>query len=324
LFANREEFRDFTTDFPRILPLVAQLSNRSGDQPLETVLSRLADEAREYPVRHSELAAVRYYLQRLIWECERYWHPERKAVTNYLGLLDRVQRWRKGESGNALFVTFNYDRLFEYAASFYLSDAKKIYNNEYTTLDSYISQPAFPLVKVHGSIDWGYRVNTPLDVVQESNQHAWLIAWEVIARFASLDISPEISKITDRPPPPQEGHAYVPALAIPLDKKSDFACPSSHLSFLENQLPQVRTILTVGWRGMEQHFLDRLRAKVPTEARLLTVSGSPETSNETLERLRAAGVGVHLGEAFAGGFSDFVLATQADEFLKGALAEAHV
>ena len=243
LFANRDEFREFTTDFPRILPLVAQLGNVSPDQPLEAILSRLADEAADYPVRHSELTAVRYYLQRLIWECERYWHPERKGVTNYLGLLDRIQRWRKGGANSALFVTFNYDRLFEYAASYYMSDATKIYNNEYTTLDAYVSEAAFPLVKVHGSIDWGYRVNTPLKVVEESNQHVWSIALDVIARFATLEISADISKIADRPPAPQDGHAYIPALAVPLDKKSAFACPPSHLDFLEARLPSVRSVL---------------------------------------------------------------------------------
>jgi hypothetical protein len=169
LFANREEFREFTTDFPRILPLVAQLGHVSAGEPLEAILSRLADEVSDYPLRRSELAAVRYYLQRLIWECERYWHPERKAVTNYLGLLDRIERWRKGESNNVVFVTFNCDRLFEFAASYYMSDAKKIYNNEYTSLDVYVQQPRFPLVKLHGSIDWGYRINTHLEVVQESS-----------------------------------------------------------------------------------------------------------------------------------------------------------
>jgi hypothetical protein len=319
LFAERKEFGRNITNYPRILPLVAQLSRASADQPLETMLARLADEASDYPDRHSDLVAVRYYLQQLIWECDYQWQYERLAITNYLGVLDRIQRWRHGRRDSALFLTFNYDRLFEYAASFYISESKEPFANKYTTLESYIEQPLFPLVKLHGSIDWGYRVNTDLPIVAESGEHVWSVAHEVIAHFADLDVATAITKTEERPPKPQGGHAYIPALAIPLDKKSNFACPEAHLAFLDSRLPKVRSVLAIGWRGMEDHFLGRISGKIAGDARLLAVCGSLAASEETLNRLQAAGIGRERGESFDGGFSDFVPSPEADAFFKEAL-----
>ncbi|MDQ6768803.1 MAG: SIR2 family protein [Gemmatimonadota bacterium] len=320
LFAERKEFGRDITNYPRILPLVAQLSRASKDQPLEKMLARLVEEASDYPARLSELVAVRYYLQQLIWECDYRWQYERLGITNYLGILDRIQRWRHGRRDSVLFLTFNYDRLFEYAASFYISDGKKPFANEYSTLESYIDQPYFPLVKLHGSIDWGYRVNTDLPIVAESGEHVWSIAHEVIARFTDLSIATEITKTEERPPKPQGGHAYVPALAIPLDKKSNFACPESHLEFLDSRLHEVRSVLAIGWRGMEEHFLGRISGELAADVRLLTVCGSREASDETVERLRSAGIGRERSEPFEGGFSEFVPSAEADAFLKEALA----
>jgi len=71
---------------------------------------------------------------------------------------------------------------------------------------------------------------------------------------------------------------------------------------------------------MEAHFVDRIRDKIPPQANVLTVCGSSDASLETLDRLRSAGIGVHHGDAFAGGFSDFVLAAQADAFLSDVFA----
>src|SRR5258705_6614007 len=131
LFADREEFRPLLVDFPRVLPLAARLGQASATQPLEGMLLRLQEEALDYPARFSDLASIRYYLQRVIWECERFWHQERRATTNHLALMDRIQRWRRGNIGEVLFTTFNYDRFLEYAASFYLSDASTIYHNQF-------------------------------------------------------------------------------------------------------------------------------------------------------------------------------------------------
>jgi hypothetical protein len=318
LFEDRPNFGALLTRFPAVLPLAARLGRASDALPLEGMLAALRNEAAEYPARHSELAAVRYYLQGLIWECERFWLPQHRAVTNYLGLLDRIQRWRRGDASGVLFATFNYDRLFEYAASFYLSDRQHIYQNLFNTLSSYIEHPEFPLIKVHGSLDWGYRVRTPIPIVQESSGHVWQIAAEVIRRFPDLDISNEIERTDERPPQPQAGYAYVPALALPVDRKGDFACPEDHLAFLTQALPRVRSIITIGWRGMEPHFCEMLRTHLPSGVNVWSVSGNSPGAEQTMANLRAAGVGASWNSS-PGGFSEFVVGGDVDSILEGAL-----
>lgn len=317
LFANRQGFRDAMSRFPQILPIAARLAQAGPQQPLERMLAALRDEAEYYHERHSQLVAVRYYLQFVIWECERHWLQAQTAVTNYLSLLDRIQRWRGGNT-SVVFGTFNYDRLFEYAASYYISGAKTIYENAYGTLEAYTQHPHFPLIKLHGSLDWGYRVNTPLAVVSESNGHVWQIAWDVTTRFPDLDVAHEVEKITERPPQPQGGHAYVPALALPVDQKSEFVCPRAHLDFLVQHLPQVTSVLTIGWRGTESHFLQTLKNHLATEVDLLTVCGEVSSGQQMLETLSAAGLNGSWHASNAG-FSEFVVGPEVDSFLERAL-----
>ena len=320
LFADRPTFRELLTNFPRVLPLAARLGQASDEHPLERMLSDLRDEADEYASRHSELAAVRYYLQGLIWECERRWLEQIQAVTNYLALLDRIERRRRGVANSVVYVTFNYDRLFEYAATFYLSDGEQIYQNRFDTLRTYTDNSRFPLVKVHGSIDWGYRVNTRLPIVSESNGHVWKIAYEVIRVFPSLDISNEVEKIVERPPQPKAGFAYIPAIAIPLDTKSDFVCPDSHLTFLKACLANVRSILIIGWQGMEAQFCEMLKAHLPADVSILAVCGEVAAGEQTIETLRGHGIGDSYAPT-AGGFSEFVVGHEVDGFLEHAFKD---
>src|SRR5215470_4694031 len=90
LFDERPEFGRDITNYPRILPLVAQLAQSTANDSFEATLSRLADEADEYPPRQNDLVAFRYFLQQLIWECDYKWQYECHAITNYLALLDRI------------------------------------------------------------------------------------------------------------------------------------------------------------------------------------------------------------------------------------------
>lgn len=269
LFGDRPGFREEFASFPQVLPLATRLGQASPSHPLERLMTGLRDEADEYPERYSQLAAVRYYLQKIIWECERYWLEQHRAATS---------------------------------------------------IDSYIQHPHFPIIKLHGSIDWGYRVDTPLSIVAESSDHVWQIAAEVIKRFADLQISTEIEKTVQRPPQPQNGNAYVPALAIPLDQKTDFACPPSHLEFLQERLPSVSHLLAIGWRGTEAHFCEMLRRGLPSGVAVTAVSGTLAASEETLLNLRTAGIG-SAWEAIGDGFADLVVSLDLGTFLDQAIRD---
>ncbi len=114
LFADRNRaFAAHIRAYPKmhaILPLLRERSQKS----VEEVLESLQSEAGAYPERHRQLAAVRFYLRDLLWECTDQWIDHTSGVTNYSPLIDQILRWHGTKEPIAL-VTFNYDLLLENA-----------------------------------------------------------------------------------------------------------------------------------------------------------------------------------------------------------------
>src|SRR5262249_31005429 len=85
--------------------------------------------------------------------------------------------------------------------------------------------------------------------------------------------------------------ALIPALAMPIDNKTEFAWPAEQSNRLDALQGTVTRVLAVGWRAMEDHFLARLRPLVKQYARVLVVTGGdlgvPEAT-ATIARLREA------------------------------------
>ena len=61
---------------------------------------------------------------------------------------------------------------------------------------------------------------------------------------------------------------YLPALAIPVERKPAMLRPSTHQAALEADLEQATGMLTVGWRAREDHFLQVIADKLPSRRRL--------------------------------------------------------
>jgi hypothetical protein len=294
-----------------MLPLVTRLVQASGDRPLESMLKEIQDEAARYQNRHSELASIRYYLQVAISQTTNQWRHEAQGATNYLALLDRIQRCG-GSVSDTIFATFNYDCMFEHAATFYATNGRERSAHRYMNMASYIDGSMFKLVKLHGSIDWGQKVEALLPAFASGSQYD--VALEVIDRIDGLAISAEIMPGVDQPPGRTDDHPYVPAIAIPVDQKNTFVTPLAHLAFLGAELPKVSAVLTIGWRGMEDHFLQMLRQKLPANVSLCIVSGDLHNGHETLRQMNISSLGD--AEVFPGGFSQFVTGTGVDTFLE--------
>ena len=92
LFADRPRFVEAIRSFPKCQPVIPYLRHLPRDGSVEQVLEGLQAEAEEYPERHRQLAAVRFYLHFMLWECERYWNDVASGVTNYKTLLDQLER----------------------------------------------------------------------------------------------------------------------------------------------------------------------------------------------------------------------------------------
>jgi hypothetical protein len=130
---------------------------------------------------------------------------------------------------------------------------------------------------------------------------------DVIASPGSFSISEQFATTTGYGGPP-----LFPAIAIPVSEKRAFECPQDHVALLQRLIPKVRKILTVGWRGTEDHFLGLLRNHGPVT--VVAVGESPDDAEQTIGRLRAVAMGITAHEPHAG-FSATIGDRKLDRFL---------
>jgi len=271
---NRKLFLQGMDCFPVCKPIIPLLQKGSG-KPIEHILSGLEEAGRKEnnPAITHQLAAIKYYLHYVLTKCEMNWQVEHHGITNYLTLVDQLERWRLKESKQIIFVTFNYDTMLEAAlTSRQLSAFKK-------SMNDYISGQHYKIFKLHGSVNWGRE--TPIIIPQnyKGSVTSYLIE--------NSDRPTQTYRVVNGCPMGiDDTMPMFPALAIPLEMKSDFECPELHLNTLIKLLPSVSKIICIGWRGTEQHFLkllaDGIKHKtIPT----MIIAGSRDQAEATRKNM---------------------------------------
>jgi hypothetical protein len=211
----------------------------------------------------------------MLWNCEVGWSKVHMGVTNYGTLLDEIERWRSSVRKPICFVTFNYDRMLERAMEQSLQASRR----PIETLADYISHDDYKVIKIHGSVDWAHAIEYPaVGTVEHAIGYAG----------PSLKLSTTYQKTTSASTL-ANGRVGFPALAIPVEKKNEFSCPPEHLTALAEFIPKVTKIIAVGWRAMEQNFLDMLHNRLTglqNDVDLMVVSGSDADANATVKNLR--------------------------------------
>ncbi len=309
LFENRPIFRAALKNFRQCLPLVTRLSN--PEPSIETQLDALLIEGDRYPARHQQLAAIRFYLRRIIHETALEWRAVHGEVTNYKTLLDDLERWRLQTKEEILFVTFNYDTMLEEALPIVGRSCKK--------LEDYINQTSYKVIKVHGSVNWTRQLKEPTRDPHQKFSHADMIQY-MIEHAETLEVSDRFLMMVN------PGVAFesiypgsligmFPAIAIPVTQKVSFECPQTHLDTLIEVIPKVTKILTVGWRGTEQHFLKLLGQHVILPLnRVIIVAGDLAEAHKVEINLKQTGLGGIYFKA-GGGFTDALKRREIDSFL---------
>jgi hypothetical protein len=304
LFLPDGLFAESLASFPKIRPIVPYLQSHEPGITIEHRLEVLQAEGDTDEERKRQIAAVRFYLHDMITVCEQRWDAVAHGVTNYVTLLDQLRRTRSSEP--VLLVTFNYDTLIE--------KALESVGISITKISDYIHYEAFKLFKLHGSIQWAREVTKPA-ITNVSDRNVWDIVNELIENAGTLKLSDSYRLMSGRPIGKIDNTPLFPALAIPVETKRVFECPSEHLDCLRAHLPKVTRILIVGWRATERHFLALLKDHLATEVDIQPVVNNEEEAREILSRIGAAGIGAK-GMPTPLGFTEYVVTRNAERFFK--------
>jgi hypothetical protein len=262
LFDSRPRFRSIQDEYPSAAPVIELLKREIEKKAdLEQVLSDLTDESQSSDRMRIALRALRIYLWRVIRDVGEEWGGSGTTSNVYdLLLLELDRLMRFGEE--VAFVTFNYDTLLEEAM-------RRTLGWRPWSIDSYVDRSGpVQVFRPHGSVAWG----SPLDLKESmkatddsESREEWV--WEYILREMPdeaigneperLLIDGSLDGVARRLPDNNQGRdRYLPAITLPINKKSDFTFPSSHRQALEARIPDVTSVLIVGWRANEDHFMD--------------------------------------------------------------------
>lgn len=306
LFEDRPMFVKAMTHFHQCQPIIPYLQQIPKGQSVEQVLENLQQEADEYPVRHTQLAAIRYYLHFMLWECEYRWRDVTKGITNYKTLLDQIERWRSKAGERVCLVTFNYERMLE--------DALPTVGIEIRNLTDYIANENYKVIKLHGSVHWAREVDTPVGDL-ENQTNTWHVAHWLIEHAAELKVSQRYRMVNEYPIGKWEQGALFPALAIPVETKRNYECPPEHLQVLEGCLSEVSKLLIIGWSAAETNFLGMLGESLRKHIRGMIVAGGGGEGKKIVERLQQAGITTDDITWVDSGFTDFILRRDAEHHL---------
>jgi len=213
-----------------------------------------------------ELFKTRFYLHNTITSLTRTTLKHTRSHHVYIDLLDRLKDWIDESSEDRFvdIVSFNYDNLIEDAL-------KNVYGydwsikNKNNPLEAYYSGKNMKIFKPHGSINWGKEIvrTNPGTLFEDFNKI------NVTGGYRLIDPENLMMSIQNN---------YIPAIAVPLREKEHFEeCPLLMLNAMKEAIPKANKIITLGWKGADQHFTNLLKSSKQTIQSIHVVSPKADT-----------------------------------------------
>jgi hypothetical protein len=317
LFDNREIFIEALNAFPQCKEVVPWLKQAAVDPrapSVESTLQRLQEEAEADPRGQQTLAAVRCYLHAAIGKCQAHWSRLTKGVSNYLSLLRDMEMTHKATEGVCL-VTFNYDTLLE--------DALIHRGYAINSFEDYVRNGSiFRLFKLHGSVNWAREADYGLP--QNINPaYTEAVLRHLVDHADHIHISDRFVFANPMTRVSEGNQPRFPAIAVPVEKKSHFECPPFMLDQLAAALPNVTAIVVIGWRGMEENFLQFLNDRLRPSVRIFVIAGNTGEAGRIAAHLKSSLGKCHPDAAGENvdGFSDFIISRRHVQILEDPIAK---
>lgn len=252
-----ERFSRILLRYPAVDTAAAEIRRATtrGGVALEEHLAEkyAAPDGREHALHTGR--ALPLYLQEVLTEASCCaWEPRNYDLL-WRPILERVEA--------VTFITLNYDTILD--ARLAAGDAPL------ATLEDYIaSDRRWNLIKLHGSINWGYPVDNGIDdtgwydpyrppatmrqagPIEMTPQTVWFDDrdWQGLASGGTPGpelgavLASQVRKALEqaRRSSYSGGNPLFPALALPLGAKDTFVCPDMHVEHLRSQLNRTRSV----------------------------------------------------------------------------------
>ena len=291
LFEYRPFFGETLVRYKPLLNLAGRL-RELGDKSIEAELEEIGGDP--FSEHAPALLMARFYIKELLQRCSEEWSTFAMGDTNYARLLYWLSHWREAEEESICLVTFNYDTLIEKACEHHWY----VHSND---LSCYVpDEPPWCLLKLHGSVDWTISSDAPVATGKTPLEHLFSGA-PLDTKNVYRDLGNRSMQIFGKK------HPLAPAIGIPLQNKTEFACPPSHQDRLVECIPQVDKLITIGWRGTENHFWKLWKDSGGQPVHLLVVNKDEESSQEVASHMSGRGLVQSTPPLyFPGDFSRFV------------------
>lgn len=307
LFASRRPFNAILNKYPRARTrsgeIRAALTREGGSVTLERILLEIR-EGGAYD--KADFIQIPLYLQELLGTVGE--HYVTKGGSSRFDLLVRLIE--RSHYDAVLFLTLNYDLFLEKALEVY-------YSYQFEQIMSYLPENLkWKLVKLHGSVNWGHRItNFPPEVQHQDI----LIPLDTLR--GELQLDPRFQILPNHQVRRHANGIFYPAIAVPVEGKTEFVCPEPHVDFMRDFLSRCRDFLICGFSALDLHVLNELKA-VPAVDKLMVVCANPQESSNTMDRIfgrceqfRNAQSKTYIESPYPRGFSDLVVSDELRVFL---------
>jgi hypothetical protein len=227
------------------------------------------------PYDRRRFFSITLYLQDLLWRASSTEHVHFDNVDRLVAVLLR-------HFDHVCFVTLNYDTILDQA----LGKLDRI--NE---MRCYIDYGRWSLIKLHGSVNWGYR---PIDNVSVDDPPADLDDHLDTANIHLAQDEAHIIPGNKEPPRilnPRglSSTKLFPALTVPVGEEDETVCPASHQEFLDRKLAEADALdlLIVGYSAYDRTVIERLNRSEKWIRTLTVVNDNAAGARATVERLQS-------------------------------------
>lgn len=244
----------------------------------------------------NQLLSFKFYIYEIIKNCEIQVRNRNQGNTNYTQLLSALESMDIDQKIGIALVTFNYDTLIEKACS-------QIYPDwDFNNFEDYIlGNPKVRLYKPHGSLNWrqNYETlyqpgkNNKIKVLANPNKYGLKATTQQVVPYnQGFSVLADPNSVDD------------PMLALPYRVKTTLIFMDNHKQTLFRDIKEVTHILTIGWRGTEEHFQDEVMSLITKPVKVLNVNtGSRDIEDNLRKILKDKIIAM---QTFPSGFSKFI------------------